>query len=144
MPEYGCTIVQLPPGAASQNWYIGLEQPEATAVKMTPVPDPCGEVGAAESVTDVHGTVPKVNWSAAVCALVPAGVVTSTSTTPAACAGLVAVTWESVLTVKPVAAVAPKWTDVAPVNPQPVMTTLVPPNVEPEVGAMPVTVAAPR
>jgi hypothetical protein len=82
--------------------------------------------------------------SAEVCALVPAGVVTSTSTAPAACAGLVAVTWESVFTTKPAAAVAPKWTAVAPVNPQPVITTLVPPNKEPEVGAMPVTVGAPR
>jgi hypothetical protein len=72
-----------------------------------------------------------------------AGVVTVTSTVPATCAGLLAVTLVSELTTTPVAAVAPKWTAVAPVNPHPVMVTVVPPNVEPNVGETDVTVGAP-
>jgi hypothetical protein len=50
------------------------------------------------------------------------------------------VIWESELTVKLVAAVTPKSTTVAPVNPAPAMTTLVPPAAGPEDGLMPVTV----
>ncbi len=71
-----------------------------------------------------------MNWSLADDILVPEGVVTVTSTMPAACAGLVAVICESELKVK-AAEVVPKWTDVAPVKPQPVIVTMVPPAVEP-------------
>ena len=53
----------------------------------------------------------------------PPGVVTVTSTVPAACAGAVAVIWVAETTVKVVAAVAPKSTAVAPVKPVPVMVT---------------------
>ncbi len=49
-------------------------------------------------------------------------------------AGEVAVIWVSETTVKLVAAVAPKATAVAPVKPVPVMVTVVPPAVGPEVG----------
>ena len=75
-----------------------------------------------------------MNWSPPWLGLVPNGVVTLTSTTPAACAGLVVVIFVSEFTVKVGAAVAPKCTEVAPVNPQPVRMTLVPPAVEPMVG----------
>ncbi|OEZ89314.1 hypothetical protein JAB6_01280 [Janthinobacterium sp. HH104] len=74
-------------------------------------------------------------------ALVPPVVVTRTSTVPLPL-GAVAVICVALLTVKPVAAVAPKVTAVAPVKPVPVMVTLVPPAVEPAVGEMLVTVGA--
>ena len=44
------------------------------------------------------------------------------------------------VTVKDVAAVAPKWTAVAPMNPVPVILTVVPPLVVPDVGVSEVTV----
>ena len=72
---------------------------------------------------------------------VPFGVVTLTVTAPVP-AGDVAVIWVAEFTVKLVAAVAPNLTAVAPVKPVPVMTTLVPPVVGPDVGASPVTVGA--
>ena len=53
---------------------------------------------------------------------------------PAAWAGETAVIWVSETTVKLVAATAPKSTLVAPVKPVPVMVTVVPPAVGPEVG----------
>ena len=71
---------------------------------------------------------------------VPPTVVTRTSTVPTAPAGAVAVIWVELLTMKPVAGVAPKTTAVAPLRLVPVMTTVAPPAVEPLVGEMPVTV----
>ena len=59
---------------------------------------------------------------------------TVTSTVPAAPAGAVAVMEVALLTVKVVAAVAPKATAVAPVKLVPVMVTEVPPAAGPEVG----------
>ena len=53
---------------------------------------------------------------------------------PAAWAGETAVIWVSETTVKLVAATVPKSTLVAPVKPVPVMVTVVPPVVGPEVG----------
>ncbi len=83
-----------------------------------------------------------MNWSAAEVAEVPPGVVTVTSTAPAVPAGAVAVREVADTTVKPVAAVDPKVTAVAPVKPVPVTVTLVPPAVGPEPGANAVTVGA--
>ena len=71
----------------------------------------------------------------------PPGVITVTFTTPVP-AGLSAVIEVSLTTVTFVAAVAPKSTAVAPVNPVPVIVTDVPPAVEPVVGLTPVTVGA--
>jgi hypothetical protein len=82
-----------------------------------------------------------VNWSAADVAEVPPGLVTRRSTVPAP-AGDVAVIDVAELTVKLVAAVAPKVTAVAPVNPVPVTVTTVPPAVGPAVGEIEVTVGA--
>ena len=79
-----------------------------------------------------------MNWSVAVAAEVPAGVVTVMSTVPVP-GGLVAVTWVPESTVNVVAAAAPKRTPVAPVNLLPVMTTRVPPPVVPRAGETPVT-----
>jgi hypothetical protein len=110
---------------------------------VTPVPPTVGPefgltlvtVGAADEITA------NVNWSAdGLAAEVPPGVVTVTSTVPADSVGLVAVTDVGLLTVTPVAAVVPKSTAVAPVRFVPVMVTLVPPAVGPEVGLTPVTV----
>jgi hypothetical protein len=57
-------------------------------------------------------------------------------------AGDVAVIEVAEFTVKLAAAVAPKWTAVAPVKLAPVIVTLVPPAVEPLGGFTPVTVGA--
>ena len=83
-----------------------------------------------------------MKWSAEEVAEVPPVVVTVTSTVAAACAGEVAVIWVAETTVKPEAAVVPKWTAVAPVKLVPVMVTEVPPAVGPEVGATEPTVGA--
>ena len=71
----------------------------------------------------------------------PAGVVTVTFTTPVP-AGLSAVTLVSLITLTFVAGTVPKSTPVAPVKPVPVIVTRVPPDGEPLVGLMSVTVGA--
>src|SRR5581483_1924150 len=63
-----------------------------------------------------------------------------TSTVPAETAGLVAVTWVALLTVKLEAACVPKLTAVAPVRFVPVMVTVVPPPSGPEAGLTALTV----
>jgi hypothetical protein len=82
-----------------------------------------------------------VNWSAADVAEVPPVVVTLISTVPVP-AGDVAVIDVEELTVKLLAAVAPKVTAVAPENPVPVIVTEVAPVVGPAVGEIEVTVGA--
>ncbi len=82
-----------------------------------------------------------MNWSADDVADVPEGVVTVTSTVPVP-AGLSAVMVLSLTTVTFVAAVVPKSTTVAPVNPVPVIVTSVPPAAGPVVGERPVTTGA--
>ncbi len=81
----------------------------------------------------------KVNWSAMLTADVPPEVVTVTSTVPADSSGLIAVMEVDETTAKLVALVVPKSTVVAPVKPVPVMVTLVPPAVVPEIGLTSVT-----
>ena len=70
---------------------------------------------------------------------VPVGVVTATSTAMPVPAGLIAVIWVSLSTVKALAGVLSKLTSVAPVNPLPVMTMVSPPAADPLVGESPVT-----
>ena len=82
-----------------------------------------------------------MNWSAALVALVPPGVVTVTSTVPVP-AGAVALMLVALLTVKLEAAVVPNFTALAPVKPVPVIATEVPPVLGPELGLTPVTVGA--
>ena len=82
-----------------------------------------------------------MNWSAALVALVPPGVVTVTSTVPVP-AGAVAVMPVALLTVKLAAAEAPKLTALAPVKPVPVTVDRGAAGVGPEVGLTPVTVGA--
>jgi hypothetical protein len=79
-----------------------------------------------------------VNWSAEPVALVPPELVTVTSTVPLP-AGAVAVIDVALLTVNEVAAVAPNFTAVAPVNDVPVMVTDVPPAPGPLFGAIEIT-----
>ncbi len=71
--------------------------------------------------------------AAAAFALVPPGVVTVTATAPVP-AGLVAVIWVGLTTVKLAAAAEPKLTAVAPVKPLPAIVTLVPPAAGPPFG----------
>ncbi|KJS62749.1 hypothetical protein VM95_07185 [Streptomyces rubellomurinus] len=73
----------------------------------------------------------------------PAGVVTVTSTFPAAfAAGAVAVIRVSLSTVNPVAGTEPKATAVAPVRWVPVRVTVAPPASGPWSGVSPVTTGA--
>ena len=71
---------------------------------------------------------------------VPPAVVTLTFTVPATWALVTALTTVGLVTVKDVAVVVPKWTAVAPMNPVPVILTVVPPLVVPDVGVSEVTV----
>ena len=80
--------------------------------------------------------------SAAEVALVPAGVVTVTSTAPADPAGATALIEVAEVAEYVVAAVAPKLTALAPVKLVPVMTTVVPPANGPAMGLKAVTVGA--
>jgi hypothetical protein len=107
-------------------------------VTETEVPPPVGPDDGLTAVT--VGTAANVKWSALEVTEVPNGVVTVTSTVAADSAGETAVICVAELTVKLVAAVAPKLTAVAPVNEVPVMVTDVPPAVDPEVGLTEVTV----
>ncbi len=102
-------------------------------VTVTVFPPPMGPPVGFRAVT-WGVTVPKRKLSAEVSGLVPAGVVTEIPTVPAAWAGAVAVILMSLFTVNDVAAVPPKLTAVAPVNPEPLIVTIVPPPVEPVVG----------
>src|SRR5260370_3807444 len=78
-------------------------------------------------------------WSAELLADVPPGVVTVTSTVPAASAGEVVVMLVSLTTVKVSAVVSPKLTTPAPVKPVPVIVTTVPPASGPAAGVTAVT-----
>ena len=108
--------------------------------EVLPLVDP--ETG--ETPVTVGGApVWKVNRSAEDVALVPPdGVVTVTSTIPAASGGEVAVTCVDESTVKEAAGVVPKSTAAAPVKSYPLMVTEAPPAVDPYDGDTPVTEGA--
>src|ERR1700674_1205832 len=107
-------------------------------------PIACGDVGLEVTAAVRHpGNEAKVKLSRPVVALVPLAVVTVTCTVPGACAGLTALTWESDTNVKLAAAVAPNDTPSTPVNPQPLIVTLVAPAAGPVLGETPLTVGAP-
>src|SRR5580704_14819853 len=93
-------------------------------------PPPAGAPAAGLRPVTV-GSAAYVNWSAGLTALVPRGVVTVTSTTPALPAGMVAVMVVALTTAKVAA--------VAPVKLVPVTVTAPPPAVAPTVGLRPVT-----
>ena len=89
------------------------------------------------------GSPAYVNWSAALVALVPPGVVTVTCSVPLP-AGDTAVIDVLELTVKLCALLVPNLTAVAPVKPVPTIDTLVPPPPGPVLGVRPVTVGTGR
>jgi hypothetical protein len=100
---------------------------------VTLVPPPVGPLVGEMEVTE--GTVrTEVNTSPNTKSLVPAGVVTRISYSPAACAGATAVITVEDDTLKLDAGTVPKRTLVAPVNPVPFMVTDVPPVLGPEAG----------
>jgi hypothetical protein len=103
-------------------------------VNVTVVPPVVGP--AVGEMLVIVGAPMNVYWSAADVADVPPAVVTLTSTVPALPAGAVAVICVAEFTVKPVAAVAPNVTAVAPDRFVPVNVTVVPPVVGPAVGEM--------
>ena len=110
-------------------------------VMVTRVPPAGGPLAGEMAVT--VGVVSYVNLSLATIALVPPGVVTVILTIPAArAAGEVMVILVPEFTVRPVPAVVPNLTAVAPVNPVPVTVTRVPPAVGPLAGEITVTVGA--
>jgi hypothetical protein len=78
-----------------------------------------------------------VNWSPLLVVLVTPAVVTVISTAPAEPAGETAVICVAELTVKLVVLVEPNFTAVAPVKFVPVIVTVVPPTIEPDVGETP-------
>ena len=78
-----------------------------------------------------------MNWSSVEVGEVPPGVVTVISTVPVPAASTAVICVDE-LTVKLAAAVLPKFTVDAPVNPLPVMITLVPPVAGPVTGFKPV------
>ena len=91
------------------------------------------------SFTVKVGAETYVNLSPATIVLVPLGVVTLISTVLADRAGEVTVMVLSLVTCRPVPEVVPNLTAVAPVNPEPVMVTAVPPAAVPLAGEMLVT-----
>jgi hypothetical protein len=115
---------------------------ELTPVKFDPVivtgvpPNVDPVPGETELTT---GAVSYVNRSEALVGLVPAGVVTWTSTIPVP-AGVVAVIRLEFATATLVAATPPKVTEVAPVKFEPKTVTEVPPAGGPPAGTIPVTV----
>src|SRR6185312_8438916 len=117
----------------------GLEEAPPVAESNTAVPA-YAAAGCVKLIVCCSGAT-YVYWSAALVALVPAGVVTVTSTAPAAApAGAVAVIDVSLLTVKLVAAIAPKLTAVVPRKFVPVIVTTVPPASGPLLGETLMTV----
>jgi hypothetical protein len=126
--------------AATAPKWTAVVPVKSVPVMVTEVPPAVGPEFGTIEVTVGGGT--KVNWSAAPAAEVPSGVVTVTSTVAAAWAGDVAVIWVAESTVNEVAATAPKWTALVPVNWVPVMDTVVPPAIGPELGTTEVTVGA--
>ena len=111
---------------------------KALPVMVTVWPPATGpELG--ETLLTVGAGARYVNRSFTDVALVPAAVVTVTSTLPGVPAGEVAVMEPSPFTVNESAGDVPKLTLVAPVKPAPLMVTVVAPLVPPLFGEMPVT-----
>jgi hypothetical protein len=102
---------------------------------------PIGPEVGLTPLTAGGGGATYVNWSAALTALVPPGVVIVTSTSPSGPVGAVTVADVGLTTLKKIAGlVAPKLIADAPANPVPVRVTVVPPVLVPEAGLTPVIV----
>src|SRR2546427_11537977 len=81
-----------------------------------------------------------MNWSPGFAALACPATVTITSAAPAACAGVVALSWVALTTLTPVAAAPPTVTVALASKPVPVIVIAVPPAAGPEVGLTALTV----
>ena len=143
-PDGDVALSEVPPAAtttldaaAEPNVTVVPFATKFVPVTVTVVPPPGGPNAGLTALT--VGAASYVNWSAALVALVPPGVVTVTSAVPDP-AGDVAVMCEASTTVTFVPAFDPKRTEVAPVKFVPVIVTLVPPPVGPAAGLSPVTV----
>ena len=144
-----CQVVTPPPDTAvsvvpEARWAKTTStSPRCWVVTAIVVIDPVLEVKLPTALIEVVG-VTKVNWSLGGLAaeVPPPGVVTVTSTVPADSAGEVMEIEVGEFTTRPVPALVPKSTVVAPVKPVPVSITGVPPPVEPLLGLTPVTVGA--
>ena len=90
--------------------------------------------GADECNPGSGGSQVYVNLFAAATVLKPPGVFTLTLTDPTACGGEVMVIFLPEFTTRPVPAVVPNVTAVAPVNQVPVIVTIVPPRRVPLAG----------
>ena len=146
--------VPVPAGLVATTWVseltvklLAASTPKSTAVApVKPVPVIVTDVPPAKGpfvglIPVTAGAATYLNWSADDGANAPSAVTTVTSTVPVP-TGLVATIWVSELTVKLLAASAPKSTAVAPVKPVPVIVTDVPPAKGPFVGLIPVTAGA--
>ncbi len=118
---------------------VPCAEPKFVPMMATEVPT-SPEFGVRLAIVGV-GATEYVNWSALLVALVPAWVTTVTFTVPVP-AGETAVMLVAEFTVIPVAGTVPKFTEVAPAKPVPMIVTEVPPVVGPLAGPMPVTTGA--
>jgi len=116
----------------------GVPGVKLVPVIVTTVPPAVGPVFGLTEATD-GGGVTNMNWSAALVADVPAGVVTVMSTVLGAPLGDTAVIWPALLNVKLAAFAVPNLTPVTPVKLAPLMTTEAPPAVVPVTGLTPLT-----
>jgi hypothetical protein len=129
------------PVAATAPNFTAVAPVKPVPVMVTELPPEVGPELGLTPVTVGSGGGLKVNWSAGAFATeVPPGAVTVTSTVAAASAGEVMEMEVDELTTRPVPAVAPNFTTVAPVKPVPVTVTGVAPVVGPLLGLTPVTV----
>src|SRR3989442_1657961 len=159
-PEGGLTPVTVGAGgggAAYVNWAAGLVALDwpftatapptvtvAVASKFVPVmviavPPAVGPEAGLTPVTVGGGGATYVNWSAALVALDWPPTVTTTSATPAAWAGVVALICVALTKATLVAAVPPTVTVAVASKFVPVMVVAVPPAVGPEAGLTPLT-----
>ena len=116
-------IVKLAAGTTPNLTEVAPENP--VPVMVTVVPPECGPLVGLRPVT--AGAATYVNLSVLTAGLVPAGVVTLTSTVPAAWAGLVAKRAISETTLKEEGGGGSEVTAVAPVKEAPAMAITVPP-----------------
>lgn len=109
-------------------------------VIVTMVPPESGP--AFGDIEEIAGPAMKANRLALLVALAPPGVATMISTVPTPPGGDTAVIDVGLLSVKDVAGVAPKLTELVPVKFVPLIVTLVPPEAGPLFGEMDATVGA--
>src|SRR5262249_38479682 len=123
------TVKEVAATPPKDTWFAPVN-PEPVMVTLVP---PALDPRAGLIAVTLGTGATKVNWSAVTAAEGPLSVVTRTSTGPGVLAGLVTVNCVEELMVMVLAATPPKATLTRPVKLVPVMTTLVPPAVVPDV-----------